>query len=40
MNLNLENAIAHVPVVALLTFYFVGFALMGLLTQTVHGERA
>jgi hypothetical protein len=26
-----DNAVAHAPVVALLTFYFVGFALMGLL---------
>ena len=29
--MNFDNAVAHAPVVALLTFYFVGFALMGIL---------
>src|SRR4249920_2326783 len=29
--MNLDNAVAHAPVVALLTFYFVGFALIGIL---------
>jgi hypothetical protein len=29
--MNFDNVVAHAPVVALLTFYFVGFALLGLL---------
>jgi hypothetical protein len=31
--MNFDNAVAHAPAVALLTFYFVGFALMGLLVM-------